>query len=137
MGADQVAPAEEGTFQTVPEPLQLDPILCEEAAEVRRVGRAELGDLRFEPCHVRRAVEVSARSEGDAVLRVEPDHRYFGVQVSTDQFEDAFEDERIEEESRPQVEAKAGGLDRRAPAADARLSLDDLNLNPGANKEER
>ena len=124
----QVAPAEERPFQARPEPLQLVAVVGEEPADVRRVGRAELGDLGFEPRHVRRAVELAAGAEDEAVLRVEPDHRHFARAGRGRRPEDAFEHPRVEEERRPEVEAEAVGLDRGAPAADARQPLEDVNV---------
>ena len=59
------------------------------------------------------------------------------MQVAADEREDAFEDARVEEERRPEVEAEAVGFDRGAAAADARQPLDDVNVEPAAREQQR
>ena len=76
--AQQVAPAEERTFQAWAEGFSS---FTRFSARKRRTFGASAG-LSFaisasSSRHVRGAIEVPAAAEGDAVLRVEPHHRHF------------------------------------------------------------
>src|SRR6478609_10769360 len=50
----EIAPAEERPFEGRSEGFELGAILSQEAAQIRRIGGAELRDLRFEPGQVGR-----------------------------------------------------------------------------------
>ena len=73
--AEEVLPAEEGSFETRLKPRHLVTVLVEEALDVSRIVGVELRDLRLQTSDVGRAVDRAAGAEGDAILRVEAHHR--------------------------------------------------------------
>ena len=83
---EQVAPAEERRFRgTGGSRSSLSRLSARNRRTFGGVGRAELRDLRF-ACARGSGVQSSwpPRAEDDAVLRVEPHHRHFAVQVAAD-----------------------------------------------------
>jgi hypothetical protein len=83
--------------------------------------RRQLGDLRHHALEVRRRVQLPARAEGDAVLRVELRHRHFLEKVASDFLKNLLQDLRVEEKGGTKIEAIAIALDNRSAPAHARL----------------
>ena len=72
-------------------------------------------DLPLHPFHVGSGFDVAPCAEDESVLRIEPNHRRFLMQVAADRGEDRFEDAGVQEEGRPQVESEAVSLEGRGP----------------------
>src|SRR5208337_2790240 len=87
------------------------------------IARRERCDGLFHAGDVGRRLEIATAAEDEMILRIEPNHRHLGVQISAYGREDRFENPGIEEEGRPQVKTEAVRADRRGPAADPRLTL--------------
>ncbi len=135
LGREQVAPAQEGRFEDAPELVHLDPIVGQEPRKLAGVAGRERGDRLFHPGDVGRGLELASAAEDEMILRIEPDHRHLGVQISADGGEDRFEHPGIEEEGRPQVKAEAILADRRGPPADPRLALQHGHLVTGPGQQ--
>ncbi len=76
---------EERPLQARAELFELVPVLGRGSGGRSRASAGlMLRDLGFHARDVGRAVELPAAAEHDAVLRVEPDHRDFGLQVAAD-----------------------------------------------------
>src|SRR5262245_6726481 len=71
------------------------------------------------------------------ILRVELKEWHFPPQIASDRREDRFEDSRIEEEGRAEVEAKPPVAERRGPASDERLAFQDGDSKSRVGQEHR
>src|SRR5580692_260158 len=96
-------------------------------ANVRSIRRADFRDFRFQARKIRRAIEASSRAEGDPILGIESDHRYFGVEVAANHLKNAFQHTGIEEESRPKVETEPILFEGGTTSANARQPFHDVN----------
>ena len=100
------------------------------AAEARRVAGRDRGDLLLHARDVRRGVDLAARAEHDAVLRIEPHHFHLRAERRAGGGEDFLEHARVEEKGRAEIELEAVRLDRRRAPADGRAAARGLSLSP-------
>jgi hypothetical protein len=78
-----------------------------------------LFDLAIHRLDVRGAIEVASDTEGDAILRIETDHRDFAIDVPADTLEDFLENPGLKVERRSDIEFEAArGRDRRTSSSD-------------------
>jgi len=118
VGSRQVTPRLERLLQEGREPRKLLPVRLHESREGARVGRREPGHLGLHPGNIGGREQLPARAEHQPILRVESHHLDLLSEIAAAGGEDLFEDPRIEEERRPQVELEALGRgDRAGPAA--------------------
>ncbi len=64
------------------------------------------------------AFNLAALAENDAILRIEPHHFHFLAERRAGRGENFFEDARVEEKRRTEIELEAVRFDRRRAAAD-------------------
>jgi hypothetical protein len=123
----QIAQAREASLQNRFEAGELRPVICQEAAELRRIRRAKARDLLLHPRDIWCGIDLPARAKGDTILRIEPHHFHLFAQLATARMEDLLQHTRVEEKRGAEIEAEAFRLQRRGATADVRQALVDAD----------
>ena len=132
---EEVGPGFEGGLQKGQEAGEFLAIAGEEAAEGLGVVGGDAGDLGFHALDVGRGIDLAARAEDEAVLRIEAVHGDLAIEVVAGVREDFFENAGVEEEGRADVEFVAVLREGGGAAADAIVLFDDGDSDAGAGEK--
>ena len=126
-----------GRCRTGREVAKLGAVAVDEAADVPRIASVELGDFHFELVEVAADADVRAALEGEPIAGIDPLQRHVVPQRQPAAFEHAFQDLRVEEERRAEVEAEALGRDGPRATADRVGLLEKGDVEPFARQQHR
>ncbi|CAN5528793.1 hypothetical protein BH20VER1_BH20VER1_17080 [soil metagenome] len=132
---EDAAPAVKRALEAGLHQLQFLAILLEETRKTGGVGGSNGGDLPLHGGDVRGAIKLSAATEDEAVLWIEPHQFHLLGEGGAGRAHDLFEHARVEEKRRAEVEAESLRFDGGGAAADERQPLENANANARAREQ--